>query len=190
MSSIGNMFNTQSPAQPNTDDQPFNSNEPGDMGEGFDIPPIPVGVLRGHVAEAKNNKGNIILNIQCDDPSYSSSDEVTLFIGGDMQLLGQVAGSLGVVVTQQGGRIYLQDSEGNKDLKALNGKAGLFIFAPFKKDGIEGASVNKFGLPKPKSSDLWDSYMEQSNFSELQIAAIKKSRGGAVPPEHHHLFTE
>lgn len=172
-------------------DSPFNSNEPGDMGEGFDIAPIPVGILRGSVVEAKKTKsGDIVVSVQCNDPNYASTDEVAIFVGNDTQLLGQLAGALGVTVTQQGGKLFLQDDAGNTGLKALTAKTGLFVFAPYSKDGIEQASINKFGLPKPKSSELWDSYMEQSNFSEAQITAIKRARGGVVPADKHHLFTE
>lgn len=179
--------------QPDTTDQPFGSNDPDDLGEGFDVPPIPVGVMAGHITEVKTLKTGQLVMIQCDDPNYAQADETAMFVGsGDTFLLGLLAGVLGVTVTQQGTKIHLRDSDGNKDAKALVGKAGLFVFAPYVKDGIEQASVStcKFGAPQAGKSSLWDAYWEQSGFDEKHIAALKKSRGGAVPSEHHHLFTE
>jgi hypothetical protein len=183
---MGNMFDITPPAGT---ESPFNSNEPGDMGEGVDIAPIPVGVMRGHITEAKRTpKGTIVVNVQCDDPSYASSDEVAMWPSGDELKI--LAGALGIAIEQRGNQVFFRDSEGKTGLAAFVGKAGLFVFAPYAKDGIEKASIAKFGMPKPNSSMLWDSYVEQSNFSEAQIAAIKKASGtGVIPVTLHHLFT-
>jgi hypothetical protein len=168
------------------EESPFN-NDGGEWGEGEEIAPMPVGVLRGHIAEAKKlPSGKTVLNVQCDDPNYAKSDEIALW--PDTKELLLLAGTLGIAVHQQGTQVFFRDSQGNTGLKAFVGKAGVFIFAPYKKDGSETASIGRFGLPKPKSSDLWDGYWEQSGFGKEHEAALKKSRGGAVPSEYHELF--
>lgn len=168
---------------------PFNSNEPSEWGEGEELPPIPVGVLRGHIVKAeKARNGKNVLTVKCDDPNYAASEEIALWPEA-VDLL-QLAGALGVMTRQENNQVFYRDSDGHTGLKAFEGKAGLFIFAPYKKDGIETPSIGRFGLPAMTSSDLWAAYWEQSGFDDKQTNALKKSRGGAVPPIYHELFTE
>jgi hypothetical protein len=169
------------------DDSPFNTGG-DDFGEGFELEPIPVGVLRGHVKDARKLEKGVVLDIHCDDPNYSNCEAVGLWVGKDVRMLGTVASSLGCTVEQRGKQLFFRDDEGNKGLNALKGKPGLFIFAPWEKDGVPTASIGRFGLPKKGSSGDWDEYMSQSDFSDEQIAALKKSRGGIVPGNLTHLF--
>jgi hypothetical protein len=101
-----------------------------------------------------------------------------------------MAALLGVVVRMEGGKVYYQDSDGNTGLKAFEGKAGMFLFVPYEKDGLTKASLGRYGAPKPKKSQLWDDYWEQRDFGETQFKALKKARVFVVPPEHHELFSE
>jgi hypothetical protein len=172
-------------------ESPFNSNEPSEWGEGEDVAPIPVGVLRGHVTEYKKLKdGRIVINVKCDDPSYAQCEDVGMF-PDQMERVG-LATSLGIMVRQESGQIFYRDSDGKSGGAAFVGKSGLFIFAPYVKDGIETPSIKRFGnnLPKPGNSQLWDAYIEQSNFSAQQLDVIKKAKGGAIPVDKMHLFTE
>jgi hypothetical protein len=184
---MGNMFDITPPAGT---ESPFNSNEPdGDWGEGEDLPPIPVGVLRASIIKAeKATNGKDVLTIKCNDPNYANSEELSFWPEPAEKMA--MAALLGIVVRQEGNRIYYQDSEGNTGLKAFEGKAGMFIFAPFTKDGLTKASLGRYGAPKPKKSELWDAYWEQHDFGEKQTAALKKARVFVVSPEHFDLFNE
>lgn len=163
----------------------------GDLGEGFDLPPCPVGVLRGHVTELKQFEKGKMLYVMCDDVNYPSKDALGIWLGNDMTMLKQIAASLGIVseirvdpATKQS-KVYFTDSNGNKGFAAFKNKPGLFVYAPYNGE----PSINKFGYPKKGSSPEWDQYAEEANFSEEQETALKRARGGVVPGDAHHLFT-
>lgn len=164
---------------------PFGADSSGSSeGGGFELPPCPVGVLRGHTVELRATSKGFALDVHCDDPAYPSKENVSIWIGSDIRMLAQIAGSLGISADFRDGKVFFTDDQGNADAAAFKNKPGLFIFAPWQGQ----PSINKFGLPKPNNSDEWDQYMDEANFSEEQIAALKKARGGVVPGDLVDLF--
>lgn len=164
---------------------PFGADASGAQGgKGIELAPCPVGVLRGTTVALRPTAKGYALDVHCDDPAYPSKENVGIWIGNDTRMLLRLAGALGITADVREGKVYFTDDQGNVDESAFKNKPGLFIFCPYQ----GGPSINKFGLPKKGSSDEWDQYMDEANFSEDQIAALKKSQGGAVPGDLHHLF--
>lgn len=167
-------------------DSPFApSMSQGDLGEGFELPPCPVGVLRGHTTELASYPKGLMLRVVCDDPSYPSKEPIGVWIGKDTAMLLQIATSLGLTVTRTAGRFFISDDEGRKDAEAFKNKPGVFVFAP--RDG--GPSINAFGLPQKGKSPEWDQWVEESGgLSDEQVKALKRARGGVVPGDSINLF--
>ena len=153
-------------------------------GKGFKIAPTPVGVLRGTVTELKATQKGHILLVKCDDPIYVEAEPVGIWIGTDTRLLLKVAGALGITSEIRDGMVFFADGEGNVDESAFKAKPGLFVFIPGKDMSPRISTY----LPKKDVSPMWDQYMDEANFSEEQLAALKKATG-AVPGDLHHLFT-
>lgn len=163
----------------------------GDLGEGFDLPPCPVGVLRGHVTELATYPKGKMLRVACDDVNYPSKEPLGIWIGSDMTMLKQIAAALGIASeirvdpsTKQS-KVYFVDNAGNTGAAAFKNKPGLFVYAPFNGE----PSINKFGNPKKGTSPEWDQWAEEADLTEDQIKALKRARGGVVPGDSHHLFT-
>ena len=186
---MSNPFATNPSASTSTPDapvavSPFGADASGSQSKGFDLPACPVGVLRGTTVALRETTKGYALDVKCDDPAYPSKETVGIWIGTDTRLLVKLAGALGITADIKAGRVFFTDSDGNVDAAAFKSKPGLFIFAPYQGN----PSINKFGLPKKGSSEAWDQYMEEADFSEDQLAALKKAQGGAVPGDLHHLF--
>ena len=166
---------------------PFaSSTSQGNLRGGFDLPPCPVGVLRGHTTELKQYPKGFMLYVVCDDPTYPSKEAAGIWIGTDTVMLKQIAGGLGLTIESSAGKFRVVDEHGKRDAEAFKNKPGLFVYAPYN----GGPSINKFGLPKKGSSPEWDQYVEERTdpFTEDQIKALKRARGGVVPSDSTHLF--
>lgn len=167
---------------------PFaSSTSQGNLSDGFDLPVLPVGVLRGHITElAKYDKG-YMLKVKCDDVNYPSKETVGIWIGTNLALLKQIASALGLVVEEHPAerKWTVRDENGNVGNDAFKNKPGLFVFVPRNDE----PAINTFGLPKPGMSTYWDQYVEESGgLSDEQTKALKRARGGVVPGDAHHLF--
>lgn len=170
---------------------PFDASaDQGDLGEGFELPPCPVGVLRGHTTELKKFDKGYMLYVMCDDPAYPSKEPHNIWIGHDVGMLKQIAASLGITAEMRLNpdtrrtNVYFSDDDGNKGLKAFAKKPGMFVFAPYNGE----ASINKFGNPKKGASPEWDQWAEEAELNDEQTKALKRARGGVVPGDSIHLF--
>lgn len=188
---MSNMFapdpNATAPQPNDAASSPFAAGMSSDeLTGGFDLPPVPIGILRGHVTQLRQIPGKgFALDVKCDDPAYPSKDSVGLFIGNDMGMLRTIAGSLGIAHQVQDGKVYFSDSEGKRDAAAFKDKTGLFIFVPYN----SAPAIGRFGAPAKGKSEEWDQYVEErGGFNDEQIAALKKARGGVIPGDLIHLF--
>ena len=187
-----NAFAIQPTAAPQpedaADDSPFAANADGDFSNALEMPDLPVGVLRGHVAEVKKSAKGYGVNIKCDHPAYTNGDPAFMWFGtatGDMI---QFASALGATHTQrhnpQDGKNYTFFSYNGKTggFDVLKGAHGFFIFAPYN----GSPSVNKFA-PKP-NNEAWSQWAAEAGLSEAQLAALKSVRCGVIPGDKINLF--
>lgn len=173
---------------PNAASSPFaagSDGKPG-TGKGMKLAPTPVGVLRGTVTELKETAKGSMLLVKCDDPTYAGAEPIMIWIGNETRKLVKIAEALGIVAEIRDDMVYFSDEGGNVDAAAFKGKPGLFVFAP-SKDGAP--AINSFGLPKEGISPMWDQYASEADFGKEHREALKKSVGGVVPGDLHHLFT-
>lgn len=186
------MSNVFAPQQ-NTDSTPFD----GDDDDGIEMPDTPVGVLQGHIVEVKkfddkqtNKLKGYMIVVHCDDPAYAKAQDATIWVAaGEANKLRTIAAALGIMcetnVSNGRTRVVFVDDADNRGLAAFKHKPGLFVYAPY-----QGAvSLARFGLPRKGDSPEWDQYAEEANFSDDQLAALKKAANGIVPADKLNLFS-
>ena len=179
--------------RPDTDSTPFGDDD--DLA--IEMPDTPVGVLSGHIVEAKNimdrstgKPKGCIIEIKCDDPAYADAQNASIWLGpGEFNVLRTIAAEFGVMcesgVNSKGKTVVIfVDDNGTRGLAAFKDKPGMFVYAPYQSK----TSLARYGLPKKGSSPEWDRYAEEANFTDEQIAVLKKAERGIVPGDKLDLF--
>lgn len=160
----------------------------GDDDFAIDLPPTICGVLRMHIAEVKQspkNKKWVIVTFKCEEALFREATYDNFFDFSrsfNVVQFEAMCNALGVETTRVRGQLRIIGG-----LKALKGRAGLFVITTFKrKDGTVSSTIAN-GMPKAGKSEEWDEYIGTRSLTEAQTKAITKCQG-VIPEEHHHLF--
>jgi hypothetical protein len=148
--------------------------------EEYDAPRTPIGVLPGFVKSAKHwtsGKGvvNLVLEIECTDPTFAGAERVSLFLpkeGRSLARISQIAAALGIAIPQIDGKVRLPKPE------AFVNRPGLFTYSTFASDDGTHKPTIAWGYPDKKNkSEQFDKWAAEAKLTDEQKKKIKQSPG-------------